>query len=77
MWGMATKTLKALPETKTANVSPNAAKAVRNAKTGQSVTIKGVGALKGGDLEIMKGVNLLKPIAEQALAQRSEKRKAR
>jgi hypothetical protein len=37
--------------------------------------VKGVGALKYDNLKIKKGVNLLKPIAKQALAQCAEKRK--
>jgi len=37
---------------------------VRNAKTGEFVTVRGVGALKGG-LTIRKGVDLTKPIAAQ------------
>jgi hypothetical protein len=39
---------------------------VRNAKTGQVVTVRGVGALKG-QLTLKKGVDLTKPIASQAL----------
>ena len=39
----------------------------RSAKAGQSVTVKGAGALEGYDLKIKKGVNLLKPIAKQVL----------
>ena len=39
---------------------------VRNAKTGQLVTVRGVGALKG-QLRLKKGVDLTKPIASQAL----------
>ena len=41
-------------------------KAVRNAKTGQLVTVRGVGALNG-QLSLKKGVDLTKPIASQAL----------
>ena len=40
--------------------------AVRDAKTGQFVTVRGVGALKG-QLSLKKGVDLTKPIASQAL----------
>lgn len=43
---------------------------VRSAKTGQVVTVRGVGALKARDLKLERRVSLLKPIAEQALAQR-------
>ena len=39
---------------------------VKNAKTGQFVTVRGVGALKG-HLTLKKGVDLTKPIASQAL----------
>ncbi|WP_407160101.1 hypothetical protein [Bradyrhizobium sp. STM 3557] len=39
---------------------------VRNTKTGQFVTVRGVGALKG-QLSLKKGVDLTKPIASQAL----------
>jgi PIN domain nuclease of toxin-antitoxin system len=56
--------------------SPVAVKVVRNPKTGQSVTVRGVGALEGNALKIKKGVSLLKPIAKQALSQQSKKRKA-
>jgi len=40
---------------------------VRNAKTGKSVTVRGAGSLKGSKFAIKKGVDLTKPIAEQAL----------
>ena len=70
------KALKSLSENHLVKGSPVATKVVRNAKTGQYVTVKGVGALKGNDLKIKKGVSLLKPIAKQALTQRSKKRKA-
>jgi hypothetical protein len=39
---------------------------VRNAKTEQFVTVRGVGALKG-QLALKKSVDLTKPIASQAL----------
>lgn len=39
---------------------------VRNAKTGQFVTVRGVGALKG-QLTLKKSVDLTKPIASQAM----------
>ncbi len=39
---------------------------VRNAKTGLSVTVRGVGSLKG-QLALKKGVDLTKPILSQAL----------
>jgi len=66
------KTLKTLSEK---HVAPGAAKLVRNVKTGKSVTVMGVGALKGDSLKIRKGINLLKPIAKQALLKPSEKRR--
>ncbi|WP_162939665.1 hypothetical protein [Neorhizobium sp. NCHU2750] len=40
---------------------------VRNSRTGQFVTVKGAGALKGSELAIKRGVDLTKPIAKQAL----------
>jgi hypothetical protein len=70
------KILKASPEQHVMKGSLVAAKVVRNAKTGQLVTVKGVGALEGNDFKIKKGVSLLKPIAKQVLAERSKKRKA-
>jgi hypothetical protein len=70
------KTLKTQSGKHLAPIEPGATEVVRNAKTGKSVTVKGVGALKGDSPKIRKGINLLKPIAEQALLQRSEKRKA-
>jgi hypothetical protein len=39
---------------------------VRDSKSGRSVTVRGVGALKG-HLTISKGVDLTKPIASQAM----------
>ena len=71
------KTLETLSEKYVVKGSPAATKLVRNAKTGQYVTVKGVGALEGSDFKIKKGVSLLKPIAKQALGRRSDKRKAR
>jgi hypothetical protein len=73
---MAKKTLKPSSRTYVGKGSLVTTKVVRNAKTGQLVTVKGVGALKGSDLKIKKGLNLLEPIAEQALTRRSERRKA-
>ncbi len=70
------KTLKASSGKHVDKASPVTTKVVRSAKTGRSVTVKGIGALKDNDLKIKKGVSLLKPIARQALAPRSEKRKA-
>lgn len=43
-----------------------ASRSVRDARTGQFVTVRGVGALKG-QLSLKKGVDLTKPIASQAL----------
>ncbi|WP_156396128.1 MULTISPECIES: hypothetical protein [unclassified Caulobacter] len=48
------------------NSPPVAPRSVRDASTGQFVTVKGVGALKG-QLALRKGVDLTKPIASQAL----------
>jgi len=70
------KTLKTSSGKYVVKGSPIATKVVRNAKTGEFVTVKGVGALKGSDIKIKKGMSLLKPIAKQALTQRPEKRKA-
>jgi hypothetical protein len=52
---------------------PMATLEVRSAKTGQVVTVRGVGALKGRDLKLDRRVSLLKPIAEQAFARRAIK----
>lgn len=49
---------------------------VRNSKTGQRIAVRGLGALKDSGLKIKKGVSLTKPIAKQALTERTEKRKA-
>ena len=70
------KTLKPLSEKHVVKGSPVAMKVVRDAKTGEFVTVKGVGALEGSDFKLEKGVSLLEPIAIQALGQRSKKRKA-
>ncbi len=51
---------------KTANPSLEGSfQVVRNAKTGQFVTVRGVGALKG-KFALRKGVDLTQPIAAQA-----------
>ncbi|WP_342150964.1 hypothetical protein [Methylorubrum sp. SB2] len=47
---------------------------MRDARTGATVTVKGFGALKDSDLELGKGIDLLKPIAEQAFAPRRGER---
>ena len=49
---------------------------VTSGKTGQSATVRGVGALKDSQLAIKKGVSLVKPIARQALATGRRERKA-
>lgn len=49
-----------------------AAVEIRSKKTGQVVTVRGVGALKGRDLKLQRHVSLLRPIAEQALVQRAD-----
>jgi hypothetical protein len=66
----------ALPGKQLQSELPAATQRVRNAKTGLSVTVKGVGALKGEGLKIKKGLSLLKPIAKQALRPHAEKRAA-
>ena len=48
-------------------------KLVRDSKSGRYVTVRGAGALKG-HLKIMKGVDLTKPIASQAM-KKSKRRK--
>jgi hypothetical protein len=40
---------------------------VRDAKTGKTVSVRGVGSLKGSQLQLRKNVDLTKPIASQAL----------
>jgi hypothetical protein len=40
---------------------------IRNPRTGQFVTIKGAGALRGKELSLKPGLDLTKPIAQQAL----------
>ena len=58
------------PMAKIASQSSNiAAYQVPNAKTGQFVTVRGMGALKGR-LTLQKGVDLAKPIASQVLKSR-------
>ncbi len=57
-----------------AKPAPAATKVVRDARTGATVTVKGFGALKDSDLELGKGIDLLKPIAEQAFAPRRGER---
>ena len=49
---------------------------VRNSRTGQFVTVKGAGSLKDSKLTLKKGLDLTKPIAEQAL-KGSQKSKAK
>lgn len=44
----------------------NGATTVRDSKSGQFVTVRGAGALKG-HLTIRKGLDLTKPIAAQAM----------
>ena len=61
------KTLKASSEKHVMRGSDVAVKVVRNAKTGEFVTIKGIGALEGNDFKIKKGVKLRKPIAQRFL----------
>lgn len=40
---------------------------VRNSRTGQFVTVQGAGALRGQALSLKPGLDLTKPIAQQAL----------
>ena len=47
--------------------SPGSGLIVRDPKTGQLLTVKGAGGLKGSSFAIQTGVDLTKPIAEQAL----------
>lgn len=46
---------------------------IRNAKTGQSVAVKGAGALKGSGFAIRKDVDLTKPIAKQVLGKSGQR----
>jgi hypothetical protein len=57
--------------------SPSTTTVVIDPKSGQSVTVKGFGALKDFELKFKKGVDIVKPIAEQVLSRRPEKRRAR
>lgn len=51
----------------TADFAPSAStQTVRDPRTGQSVIVRGVGALKG-QLALKKTIDLTKPIASQAL----------
>ena len=68
------KTVKPPLRNPFAKIAPAGTTVVRDAKTGKSVTVKGVGALKGNELKIKEGLSLSKPIARQALAPPSEKR---
>jgi hypothetical protein len=45
---------------------------VRDKTTGKTVVVRGVGSLKGSQLQLKKGIDLTKPIASQTL---NEKRK--
>lgn len=69
------KTMKATHGNYVLEASPLGAKVVSNAKTGQAVTVKGFGALKGNSFKIKKSVSLLKPIAKQVLVKCSVKSK--
>ncbi len=66
------KTRKDPSGTRAATRAAPASLDVRSTKTGQVVTVRGVGALKGRDLEFQRHVSLLRPIAEQALVSRSD-----
>lgn len=51
---------------KSVNPSASSNLTVRNSRTGQFVTVKGAGALKGSGFAIRKGIDLTKPVAKQA-----------
>ncbi len=68
------KKIKSPPSDRNSKSTPVTTKVMRSAKTGQTVTIRGFNALKDKSPKIEKGVSLLKPIARQALKQRSSKR---
>lgn len=51
---------------KSVKSSASSSLTVRNSRTGQPVTVKGAGALKGSGFAIRKGIDLTKPIAKQA-----------
>ena len=51
---------------KNAKTSAASSLTVRNSRTGKLVTVKGAGALKGSGFAIRKGIDLTKPIAQQA-----------
>lgn len=51
---------------KTAHEHRSADRTIRDPKTGQFVTVRGLGALRGR-LQLKKGIDLAKPIASQAL----------
>ena len=75
VWIMA-KSLKAATGKLVVKGSDETVKVVRNSRTGQHVTVRGVGALMGSDLRIKEGLSLTRPIAEQALFQPADRRKA-
>jgi hypothetical protein len=76
MYGTMAKTLKTAQGGYVVKAPVETTKVVRDLKTGRFVTVRGFGALKDSDLRIKKGVSLTKPIAEQVLSQRLQKRKA-
>ncbi|GAB6841442.1 hypothetical protein HNR00_000676 [Methylorubrum rhodinum] len=68
------KTRSTAPQNPKAKRAPAATKVVRDAQTGAFVTVKGFEALKGSDLKLGTGIDLLKPIAEQAFTPRRGQR---
>lgn len=70
-----TKALESSSTKRKAARAPTEQRVVRESETGAIATIKGLGALKDAGLEIEKGVDLLKPIAEQVFGRRIKRRK--
>ena len=76
LWIIMSKSLKISSDRIAAKRAKGMSTTVRSAKTGKLVTVRGVGALKGSDFRIAKGIDLTKPIAAQILSQPREKRQA-
>ncbi|MCW4115547.1 hypothetical protein NPA31_011295 [Aurantimonas sp. MSK8Z-1] len=62
-----TKTRKSPAGSSAGAVSAPVADVLRDPRSGRVVTVRGLGALRNGDLKLREDVNLLQPIAEQAL----------
>jgi hypothetical protein len=45
---------------------------VRDTKTGKMVAVRGVGSLKGSQLQLKKSIDLTKPIASQTLSRETK-----